>query len=97
MAVNSRLCIWLALAGTILLRTVQAGPIDAIYSFGDSLSDVGNIYATTGDTVPGAPYFNGQFSNGNVWVQDLASDLGLAPLMPSRLDSRTSDCWNHRR
>jgi phospholipase/lecithinase/hemolysin len=85
MAVNSRLCILLALAGTILLRTVQAGPIDAIYSFGDSLSDVGNIYATTGDTVPGAPYFNGQFSNGNVWVQDLASDLGLAALTPSRL------------
>ncbi|HEY6343203.1 MAG TPA: SGNH/GDSL hydrolase family protein [Bryobacteraceae bacterium] len=34
---------------------------------------------------PAAPYVNGQFSNGNVWVQDLAKDLGLAPLTPSLL------------
>jgi phospholipase/lecithinase/hemolysin len=85
MALTSRLCTVMALGGCILLRTAEAGQIDAIYSFGDSLSDVGNIYATTTDTVPGAPYFNGQFSNGNVWVQDLASDLGLASLAPSLL------------
>lgn len=64
---------------------VQAGSIDAIYAFGDSLTDVGNIYAATGDTTPGAPYANGQFSNGNVWVQDLALDLGLPLLQPNLL------------
>jgi phospholipase/lecithinase/hemolysin len=63
----------------------HAGTIDAIYAFGDSLSDVGNVYAGSGGTIPGAPYVNGQFTNGNVWVQDLASDLSLAPLTPSLL------------
>jgi phospholipase/lecithinase/hemolysin len=59
--------------------------IGAIYAFGDSLSDVGNIYSKTGGTIPGAPYVNGQFRNGPVWVQDLAAGLGLAPLVPSML------------
>ena len=66
---------------------LQAGPIDAIYAFGDSLSDVGNIYAYTSvaapPAIPAAPYVNGQFSNGSVWVQDLANTLGLGPLLPS--------------
>jgi phospholipase/lecithinase/hemolysin len=61
----------------------HAGTIDAIYAFGDSLSDVGNVYALTG--IPAAPYYNGEFSNGPVWVQGLATGLGLAPLTPSVL------------
>lgn len=91
MALTSRQCLLLALAGISLLPSLQAGQIDSIYAFGDSLSDVGNIYAAgilgliPGPPIPAAPYVNGQFSNGNVWVQDLASDLGLAPLMPSLL------------
>jgi len=72
------LCIFLALASFF---PAQAD----IYAFGDSLTDVGNIYAATGGAAPGAPYVNGQFTNGKVWVQDLASDLGLAPLTPSLL------------
>jgi phospholipase/lecithinase/hemolysin len=61
----------------------RAGTIDAIYAFGDSLSDVGNVFALTG--IPVAPYASGQFSNGPVWVQGLAAGLGLAPLTPSVL------------
>ena len=61
----------------------HASTFDQIYAFGDSLSDVGNVFALTG--VPAAPYFNGEFSNGPVWVQDLAAGLGLAPLTPSVL------------
>src|SRR5215831_2791594 len=83
------MCIILALAGGGFFSVLEAGPIDAIYAFGDSLSDVGNIYAYTSvaapPAFPAAPYVNGQFSNGNVWVQDLAHDLGLAPLIPSLL------------
>jgi phospholipase/lecithinase/hemolysin len=79
----SRACILLALAASGFLTNAQAGTIDAIDAFGDSLSDVGNIFALTGGAEPAAPYVNGQFSNGNVWVQDLAHDLGLAPLTPS--------------
>ncbi len=62
---------------------MRAGNIDAIYGFGDSLSDAGNVFTATGGTIPGPPYVNGQFSNGPVWVQDLAAGLGLAPLTPS--------------
>ncbi len=71
------------LAGTGFMCTLQASSIDAIYAFGDSLSDVGNAYIATGGSEPGTPYVNGQFSNGSVWVQDLASDLGLSPLTAS--------------
>jgi phospholipase/lecithinase/hemolysin len=58
----------------------RAGSIDGVYAFGDSLSDVGNVYLGTGGTVPATPYVNGQFTNGNVWIQDLASDIGLPPV-----------------
>jgi phospholipase/lecithinase/hemolysin len=71
-------CIFLALAGFF---PAQAD----IYAFGDSLTDVGNVYTATGGAAPAAPYVNKQFTNGNVWVQDLASDLGLAPLKASLL------------
>jgi phospholipase/lecithinase/hemolysin len=60
-----------------------AGPFGAIYSFGDSLSDVSNVYIATGGAEPASPYVNGQFSNGPVWVQDLATKLGLPALTPS--------------
>jgi phospholipase/lecithinase/hemolysin len=66
-----------------LLPSARAGAFDAIYAFGDSLSDVGNALIATGGAEPGPPYVNGQFSNGPVWVQDLAAGLGLAPLAPS--------------
>lgn len=65
-----------------------AGPFSAIYAFGDSLSDAGNAYIATGGTIPPAPPYApvngyGVFSNGPVWVQDLAADLDLGPLLPS--------------
>lgn len=58
-------------------------PYSAVYAFGDSLSDVGNLYALSLHTVPAAPYVGGHFSNGAVWVQDLAAQLGLASPQPS--------------
>lgn len=58
-------------------------PFDAIYAFGDSLSDTGNVSALTGGLVPYAPYDDGRFTNGPVWVEDLAAQLGLAPPGPS--------------
>jgi phospholipase/lecithinase/hemolysin len=66
-----------------LLPGASAGTIDAIFAFGDSLSDAGNVFAASGGTIPPAPYFDGQFSNGPVWLQTLATGLGLAPLTPS--------------
>ncbi len=64
---------------------LHAAPYSAIYAFGDSLSDVGNVYAATGGVTPAAPYAAGQFSNGPVWVQGFAKALGLPALTPSLL------------
>ncbi|HEY0795029.1 MAG TPA: SGNH/GDSL hydrolase family protein [Acidisarcina sp.] len=57
---------------------------DAIYVFGDSYSDVGNIYTATGGTYPAPPYFNGRFSNSQLWVEHLAGTYHL-PMTPSLL------------
>jgi phospholipase/lecithinase/hemolysin len=67
----------------------------AIYAFGDSLSDAGNLSITTSAadaTEPvSPPYFSQQygpisgnvFSNGPTWVQDLSIALSLGTLAPS--------------
>lgn len=67
---------------------LSAAPYSAIYAFGDSLSDAGNAYIATGGATPPAPPYAlvngfGVFSNGPVWVQNLAGELGLGPLLPS--------------
>ena len=55
----------------------RANAFSQVVAFGDSLSDNGNIYAATGNLFPPAPYFNGRFSNGPVWVETLAGSLGV--------------------
>lgn len=55
------------------------------YSFGDSLSDSGNIFAVTsalGAANPPAPYFQGRFSNGRVFTELLGNNLALAAATP---------------
>lgn len=67
----------------VLAPCASASSIDAIYAFGDSLTDAGNVYNAVG--IPASPpYYNGEFSNGPIWVQDLAAGLGLPALTPSR-------------
>ncbi|MBR8833796.1 MAG: SGNH/GDSL hydrolase family protein [Stigonema ocellatum SAG 48.90 = DSM 106950] len=57
---------------------VSAKNYDEIYVFGDSFSDTGNVFDATNGAIPPSPaYFNGRFSNGPVWVEYLAQDLGL--------------------
>jgi phospholipase/lecithinase/hemolysin len=57
---------------------VSAQNYDQIYVFGDSFSDTGNVFNFTNGAIPPNPtYFNGRFSNGPVWVEYLASKLGL--------------------
>ena len=65
------------------VSAAQAADFSAMYVFGDSLSDVGNVYLGTSGLEPASPYVGGQFSNGAVWVQDLAARLGLPALTPS--------------
>lgn len=49
-----------------------------VYFFGDSLSDTGNVYTASGGTEPLPPYYEGRFSNGQLWVEHLAAGLGNA-------------------
>jgi outer membrane lipase/esterase len=68
---------WLAAGALCSMSVAQAGPFSAMYVFGDSLSDTGNVFLATGGTVPSAPYFNGRFSDGPIWVDTVAAGLGL--------------------
>lgn len=64
-------------------------PYPAMYVFGDSLSDTGNVSLATLGQVPVSPYADRSFSNGPVWAQDLAQSLHLPALQPSLR-------WGHR-
>ena len=81
MSVVSRLSRWVVTAillnGVLLaLPAANAQKIHRLVVFGDSLSDNGNLFALTG--FPPAPfYYLGRFSNGPVWVEDLAQSLGV--------------------
>lgn len=64
------------------LKAVASQKIEQIFTFGDSLSDVGNVFNATSQTnnlIPPPPYFQGRFSNGPVWVEYLAKNLKLNP------------------
>ncbi len=75
-------------------QDIQAGDI---YVFGDSLSDTGNLFWLTGGTggdlfttdpsksprLPTPPYYEGRASNGPVWVEPFAAQLGLAAPQPA--------------
>ncbi len=72
-----------------LSRAAEAASFSNLYVFGDSLSDVGNALRDTGGFVPPSVlpaadgslsfgYANGRFSNGSIWVEYLAKDLGLS-------------------
>ena len=93
---STRRCLC-ALAGLIIclafdsISARAASPYDAIYVFGDSYCDVGNIYTFTKGVIPPSPlstppgpYFNGRFSNGPIWVEHVASAWGL-PMIASLL------------
>ena len=87
---------------TILLASTSvhaAFNYTALFSLGDSLSDVGNsLLALGGQTgtppytgiIPSQPYpfGGGRFSNGPVWVEDLAQDLSIS-LVPSLIPGGT--------
>jgi len=64
----------MAFAGTLPAAADAQGPITSLTVFGDSFSDTGNLFQAVG--LPPAPYFNGRFSNGPVFVDYLASLLG---------------------
>jgi phospholipase/lecithinase/hemolysin len=66
---------------TLSAAPVAAGPYDQIVAFGDSLSDTGNDLILFGS--PTAPYYNGRFSNGPNWIDQLSVKLGVPDPQPS--------------
>lgn len=56
----------------------QSGAINKIISFGDSLSDMQNMYNGSNWKLPSTPsYFAGRFSNGKNWLDYLSTNLNL--------------------
>ena len=52
---------------------VNASPLNKIVVFGDSLSDNGNLYEYMKHQLPiSPPYFEGRFTNGPVWIENVA-------------------------
>ncbi|MBD0303481.1 MAG: SGNH/GDSL hydrolase family protein [Tolypothrix sp. T3-bin4] len=68
-----------------------AAKFDALYVFGDSLSDTGNTFAATRGTIPvltvnnskRPAYFQGRFSNGRNWVDYFGSQINQPGLTPT--------------
>ncbi|KAJ3095456.1 hypothetical protein HDU97_006912 [Phlyctochytrium planicorne] len=54
----------------------QLAQISRIVSFGDDLSDTGNLLTLTKGAYPGTPYFQGRFTNGPNWIDYLTWSLG---------------------
>lgn len=77
-----RLAAALIVGGTSAITLpAHAAPFSDLVIFGDSLSDTGNLNLFTGGAFPDpgdGPYFGGRFSDGPLWVETLASGLGLA-------------------
>ncbi|MCU0316789.1 MAG: SGNH/GDSL hydrolase family protein [Fimbriimonadaceae bacterium] len=67
----------LSLAVALAISALSQAQFTSFVSFGDSLSDSGNINNLTFGISPGAGYFNGRFSNGPVWNERVAASFGL--------------------
>jgi thermolabile hemolysin len=64
----------------ILSAQTSQAAANELYVFGDSLSDMGTVFRSTGGQYPPrSTYFQGRYSNGKVWVEYLAERLKLPP------------------
>ncbi len=72
--------------------TASATSYPAVFAYGDSLSDNGNLFAAIAYP-PSPPYFNGRFSNGPVAAEQLSTLLN-APLFDFAWGGATSGIGN---
>lgn len=93
MARIARLFIAFAVAALwVGVPALQADSRPRLIVFGDSLSDSG------GDPAPSPPYFEGRWSNGYNWADDLAPRFGIGPaLVPSSIAGGTNYARNAAR
>jgi phospholipase/lecithinase/hemolysin len=80
---------------TVVAAQAAKPTYDALYVFGDSYCDVGNIFTATGGAEPPAPYYNGRFSNGPIWLDHVAGFLGVLfqPSLLSGTDYAFGGAW----
>ena len=78
---------WLLLGVVAIATPSRAmGSFTGVILFGDSYSDVGNVYEKTSHALPPSPpYHSGRWSNGPIWCEQLALDLNLPGPTPSLL------------
>ena len=76
--------------GFVVFRQVKLSSPGSLLSFGDSLSDMGNAKASILNTPDVPPYWQGRFSNGEVWLGGLYDAYGLTSSIGSGL-SATGD------
>src|SRR6185437_7948674 len=95
----------LALFSIAFVAFASAQKIGKIVFFGDSLTDAGNNFIITGQST-GIPFPLGpaafsynigghQYSNGQVWSQELANGLGLPLSGLPRLQSHNGDLFSN--
>jgi phospholipase/lecithinase/hemolysin len=61
-----------------LAQTAPSITFSDLYVFGDSLSDRRNTFDATLGLIPPEPFYNdGRFSNGPIWVEQLAPQFGI--------------------
>jgi cholinesterase len=71
-----------AIAAAMLIMGCSDSPSYYKYSqvvvFGASLSDTGNVFEATGGKTPGPSpyYFGGRWSNGPLWIENVAAEVG---------------------
>jgi outer membrane lipase/esterase len=88
-----RLAAAAGLAAALAAAPAHAGPFDAEYVFGDSLSDNGNLAEALHTNFPNPPSFHDSFTNGPVAASILASKLGFT-LTPSLWLTGFHDTFN---
>lgn len=75
------------LSAVLFSGLINAAPLHNIVVFGDSLSDNGNLYEVMKHQLPQSPpYYEGRFSNGPVWVEQV-----LASYFPSSATTHLLD------
>ena len=78
-----------AITGIDFATVSVEDPYSNIYVFGDSLVDTGNLFKVTNSLrdssglnipilPPSPPYFEGNFSNGSIWIDNLAAELNIS-------------------
>ena len=75
----------------IVFRQVILPNMGSLLAFGDSLSDMGNAKASILNTPDVPPYWQGRFSNGEVWLGGLYDAFGITSTIGSGAASSGSN------